>query len=183
MPNGGSDCCGSCWFNRANGGRKGTLNHDHSIPSHCEIRDLRIEDPFYTYCSNHPYRMRRRVEVPLGPVYVHDGGSCERDGVIQFWSGRKPWMDAPDTEEVRDHLLELLAGPDNLSDSYPFYGDNLVQVVVDECERLREPRAIPILERIGREFRGDPEVRQRVRTSVEDAIARIEKSVREAPGD
>lgn len=164
----------------------GTGNHDPSIPSHCEIRDLRIKDPFYTYCSNHPYRMQRRVEVPLGPVYVHVDESFERDGVTHYDSGRRVWIDAPDTEEVRVQLLELLADPDNLSDSYPFYGANLLGVVVDECERLREPRAIPILERIGREFHGDPEVRQEVRQRIEDAIARIEKSVRgarEAPGD
>ena len=55
MPNGGSDCCGTCWFNRANRGEMGSGNHDHSIPSHCEIRDLAIE----------------------------------------YWSGRKPWRDAP----------------------------------------------------------------------------------------
>lgn len=92
-------------------------------------------------------------------------------------------MDAPDTEEGRSHLLDLLADPDNLSDSYPFYGDNLVQVVVEECERLREARAIPILERIVEEFRGEEQVRERVLDSVRDAIARIEKAVREAPSE
>ena len=183
MPNGGSDCCGTRWFNRANGGRAGSVHHDPSIPSYCEIRELRRKDPFYTYCSNHPYRMQRRVEVPLGPVYIDAGGSAEReDGAIEFWSGRDHWLDAPDTPEVRDQLLELLSNHDKLHDAYSFYGNSLVQVIIDECERLREPRIIPILERIGREFRGDSEDGERVRKSIQDAIARIEKAVREAPG-
>ena len=73
MPNGGSDCCGTCWFNRANGGRKGSGNHDRSIASHCEIRDLPIRDPFYTYCANHPYRPDQREPIPIGPVFVATG--------------------------------------------------------------------------------------------------------------
>ena len=176
MPNGGSDCCGTCWFNRANKGRMGSGNHDRSIPSHCEIRDLVIEDPFYTYCSNHPYRMERRVPVPLGPVYVHIAESAERDGVFEYWHGREPWKDAPDTEEIRSQLLELLESPGNLSDNYPFYGDNLLTVVVDELERLREHRAIPILERIAHGLRKEGETK--ARDNVRDAIARMRKAVR-----
>ena len=40
MPNGGSDCCGTCWFNRSNGGRRGSANFNRDIPSYCEIRCL-----------------------------------------------------------------------------------------------------------------------------------------------
>lgn len=100
----------------------GSGNHDHSIPSHCEIRDLAIRNPFYTYCSNHPCRMQRRVEVPLGPVYVHVAESFERDGEMHYGSWRRVWLDAPDTEEAREQLLELLADSVNLSDGHPFYG-------------------------------------------------------------
>ena len=165
MPNGGSDCCGTCWFNRANGGEMGSYHHDHSIPSYCEVRDLVIEDPFYTYCSNHPYRMQRRVPVPLGPVYVHND---------ETW-GRDVWVHAPDTEEIRRQLLQLLENPSSVSDPYPFYGDGLLRVVVDELERLREPCAIPILERVAEELRGQGEAWNNVR----DAMARIRKAVGE----
>ena len=48
MPNGGSDCCGACWFNRSNGGQLGSVNFKPDIPSFCEIRDLPIPNPFYT---------------------------------------------------------------------------------------------------------------------------------------
>ena len=49
MPNGGSDCCGTCWFNRSLEGKRGSANFNREIPSRCEIRDLDIPDPFYTY--------------------------------------------------------------------------------------------------------------------------------------
>lgn len=176
MPNGGSDCCGTCWFNRANGGQMGSDTHHESIPSYCEIRDLAIEKPFYTYCANHPYRMQRRVPVPLGPVNVHVDELIERDGKSQYWHWRKVWVHAPDTDEVRTQLLEFLEDPGSMSDNYPFYGDGLLGVVVDELERLREPRAIPILDRIAQELRGHGEAWD----NVQDAIARIRKAVGEA---
>ncbi|MDE2875493.1 MAG: hypothetical protein OXU69_02520 [Gemmatimonadota bacterium] len=179
MPNGGSDCCGTCWFNRANGGEAGSANHDHSIPSHCEIRDLAIEDPFYTYCANHPYRLHRKAPVPFGPVYVHVESFEKSDGVTEFRSERKPWKDAPDTEEIRSQLLGLLEDPGNLSDHYPFYGDDLLRVVVDELERLREGRAIPILERIANTLRTEGEAWD----GVQDAIGRIRRAVQGSRGE
>ena len=48
MPNGGTDCCGTCWFNRSLGGQRGSGNFNREIPSRCEIRDLDIPNPFYT---------------------------------------------------------------------------------------------------------------------------------------
>lgn len=176
MPNGGSDCCGTCWFNRANGGRMGSSRHDDSTPSHCEIRDLAIDDPFYTYCSNHPYRMQRRVPVPLGPVYVHVDESFERAGKSNYTHGREIWVHAPDTDEVRNQLLRLPEEPGGTSDHYPSYGDDLLGVVVDELERLRESRAIPILERVAEEVREHDEASE----GVQRALTRIRKAV-EAP--
>ena len=44
MPNGGSDCCGTCWFNQSLEGQRGSGNFNREIPSHCEIRDLDIID-------------------------------------------------------------------------------------------------------------------------------------------
>ena len=154
----------------------GSSHHDDSIPSHCEIRDLAIESPFYTYCSNHPYRIQRRVPVPLGPVYVHVDESFERDGKSYYTYGREIWVHAPDTDEIRIQLLQLLEEPDSTSDNYPFYGDNLLGVVVDELERLREPRALPILERVAEEVREHEEASK----GVQRALARIRKAV-EAP--
>ncbi|MCY3600181.1 MAG: hypothetical protein OXN85_09430 [Gemmatimonadetes bacterium] len=157
MPNGGSDCCGTCWFNRANRGRRGSGNHDRSIASHCEIRDLPIRNPFYTYCSNHPYRLRRREPVPLGPVFVAEGAE----------STRKVWMASPDTEEIRNHLLKLLADDEAVGDHYPYFGAPIAGVVVTQLAEFRDPRAIPILERIERELSDRPEQASFIRRAIE----------------
>ena len=75
MPNGGSDCCGTCWFNRKNRGERDWSKHvDNTLPDHCEIRDLAIEDPFYTYCANHPHRRPERDRIPIGPLAKIRGG-------------------------------------------------------------------------------------------------------------
>ena len=41
MPNGGSDCCGTCWFNRKNRGEKGyPKDRDNDVEPYCEIRHV-----------------------------------------------------------------------------------------------------------------------------------------------
>src|SRR5215218_8533152 len=98
MPNGGSDCCGTCWFNARNGGQAGYDHADESVAPACTIRgDLPIADPFWTYCSNHPHHNPGRLAVPVGPVYVDDDGP------------RVVWRPSPDTEEIRTELLRLVA--------------------------------------------------------------------------
>lgn len=167
MPNGGSDCCGTCWFNRANGGRKGSGHHDRSIASHCQIRDLSIRDPFYTYCANHPYRLDRREPIPIGPVFVARGAE----------SGREIWVESPDTEEIRRHLLRLLADAESMSDRYPFFGASISATVAWQLVEFRERRAIPVLERIASELEKHGEATDGIR----QGIARIRGS-READG-
>lgn len=134
MPNGGSDCCGTCWFNARN---KGEAGYDHAHdpePAHCTIRDLALDDPFYTYCGNHPHRRPDRDPIPIGPVFV----GMERD----------LWQASPDTEEIRRHLLALLdelgGGP---SPEYPM-GAHSIEIVVWQLGEFREPRAIEGLRRI-----------------------------------
>ncbi|WP_419166504.1 hypothetical protein [Candidatus Palauibacter sp.] len=162
MPNGGSDCCGTCWFNRANAGEAGSANHEGSVSSYCEIRDLPIPDPFYTYCSNHPYRLDRREPIPIGPVFTAADADAERE----------VWVEPPDTEEIRSHLLRLLAHADNPQDHYPFFGGPIPAIVARQLVEFREPRAIPILEHIGRELsrRGEEP------DGIHQAIARIRGS-------
>ena len=85
MANGGSDCCGTCWFNRKNRGERDWPKHvDNTLPDHCEIRDLAIEDPFYTYCANHPHRRPERDRIPIGPVTRHGG-----------WQEKPPYAEYP----------------------------------------------------------------------------------------
>src|SRR5208337_3926430 len=100
MPNGGSDCCGTCWFNRKNQGEAGMKHARSAEPSYCEIRDVEITHAFSTYCANHPHRSPERARIPIGPIFVY-----------WIWGGvgREIWMHSPDSEEVRMALLDLLA--------------------------------------------------------------------------
>jgi hypothetical protein len=79
----------------------------------CSIRNLSIDDPFYTYCANRPHR-RPDDAIPIGPVFIFTG------------EGREEWQDSTDTEEVREHLLALLADiPEQPQPEYPvgYYAD------------------------------------------------------------
>ena len=146
MPNGGSDCCGTCWFNRRNKGEAGFLEHDESEPSYFEIRELAIDDPFYTYCANHPHRVPWKLQTPIGPVFMGDS-----DGY------REIWKQAADTENTRLSLLALLGRlPESQQNEYPI-GPGLGDVVISELVRLDERRAIPDLERIAKMKVGRPD--------------------------
>ena len=137
MPNGGSDCCGTCWFNAKNKGQAGYNHVDDFESDFCTIRSLPIEDPFYTYCCNHPHRRPERDSIPIGPVFTGDSF-----GNREFW---KPSLDA---EEIRRHLLILLDQMEEQPDSeYPIgiYADDLV---VWQLGEFREPRAVERLRRI-----------------------------------
>lgn len=129
MPNGGSDCCGTCWFNGRNKGEAGYAHADDPEPNFCTIRRLTIENPYWTYCSNHPHHRPDRDPIPIGPVFVDVGGN------------RAQRQSSPDTEEVRQHLLELVrAIAKQPSDEYPagLYTD---EIVVWQLGEFREVRA------------------------------------------
>jgi hypothetical protein len=137
MPNGGSDCCGACWFNAKN---KGHAGYDHASdpePAFCTIRDLPIDDPFYTYCANHPHRRPVRDPIPIGPVLKGDSSGA-----------RTVWKPSPDTDEVRQHLLTLLAQMEEQpSSEYPL-GIYTDEVVVWQLGEFRETRAVEQLRRV-----------------------------------
>jgi len=137
MPNGGSDCCGTCWFNAKNKGRAG---YDHSRdpePDFCTIRSLGIEKPFYTYCGNHPHRRPEKDHIPIGPVFTGDSS-----GSREFW---KP---SPDTEEIRLHLLGLLERMEERPRTeYPI-GIFVEEIVIRQLAEFHEMRAVGQLRRI-----------------------------------
>lgn len=137
MPNGGSDCCGTCWFNAKNKGEAGYAHTTDPEPPFCTIRNLPIESPMYTYCGNHPHRRPDRDPVPIGPVYIGDSS-----GARQFW------QPSPDTEEVRQNLLDLLAGMmEKPATEYPI-GSYADEVIVWQLGEFREIRAVEGLRRI-----------------------------------
>ena len=151
MPNGGSDCCGTCWFNRSLEGQRGSANFNREIPSHCEIRDLDVPDPFYTYCANHPCHRPDRDPVPIGPVYVHRATGPLGEG------GREEWQPSPDTEEIRQHLLDIVRLPEEHADegyhfhTRPAHIEALMQLLGWHDERL-----VPALEEIARRPEAEP---------------------------
>jgi hypothetical protein len=136
MPNGGSDNCGTCWFNVKNKGERGAqvyMRHA-SEPgvARCQIRGgLAIRNPLYTYCVNHPHHNPNKIDVPIGPVFHHEG--------------RAIWTNSPDTPEVRDALLAALAYvASNPRSEYPA-GPSFGEVVMWQLAEFREVRALPLL--------------------------------------
>lgn len=137
MPNGGSDCCGTCWFNAKNKGQAGYDHADGPEQALCTIRDLAIENPFYTYCCNHPRRRPDKDPIPIGPVYTGDESG-----------ERTLWKPSPDNEEIREHLLTLLEHmQEKPSTEYPI-GMYVDEVVVWQLAQFREARAIEHLKRV-----------------------------------
>jgi len=139
MPNGGSDCCGTCWFNSTHEGKEGYFDIPPDTHVRCVIRDLLIEEPFWTYCPNHPHHNPEKISVPIGPVYRNAGGYPYR---------REVWVDSPDTEEIRLLLLRLLdTVPERPVVEYPT-SPKLNEAVIDQLMRFGERRAVPGLRRV-----------------------------------
>ena len=134
MPNGGSDCCGECWFNARNKG--GPTSHFDPTAASCIIRHLAIANPFYTYCGNHPYRRPEPDHIPIGPVFISAG------------HGREIWKTSPDTEYIRQHLLMLLTQVKETSEREYASGMSLNEIVIWQLGEFQEPRAVPELARI-----------------------------------
>ena len=174
MPNGGTDCCGTCWFNSSLEGQRGSANFNHEIPSRCEIRDLDISNPFYTYCANHPYHRPGRDPIPIGPVYVNRT-------VGPFDAGRREkWQPSPDTEEIRQHLLDIVRLPaEHADEGYHFYTVPAHAAAIMQLLEWRDERLIPALQEIAR--RPESELN---RADIEETIRLVRQrlEVRDLPG-
>jgi hypothetical protein len=137
MPNGGSDCCGTCWFNSKNKGEPGYGHTDDPGPSFCAIRNVDIPNPFYTYCANHPHRNPAKLAMPIGPAYTGDS-----------LGNRKVWVPLEDTPENRVNHLELLRMlSEVMPEEYPI-GKPSLAVIIEQLLEWKEFRAIPIIQRI-----------------------------------
>jgi len=69
MPNGGSDCCGTCPFNGVSKGKAQYPPNDNRN-FYCEIRKFPIKNPFRTYCNNHPRRNPLWSRIARGPIWT-----------------------------------------------------------------------------------------------------------------
>jgi hypothetical protein len=77
MPNGGTDCCGECVFNRAIqelGSPHSKAQVDHQAfwdRSYCTLRAVKITNPFWTYCANYSHdRAKIPGAVPRGWIFA-----------------------------------------------------------------------------------------------------------------
>ena len=136
MPNGGGDNCGTCWFNAQNEGQEGHYFAGNPNPSICQIRNLAIRNPFYTYCANHPYRNPGRVELPIGPVWEMSGHY------------RVIWRLSPDAEEIRLALLAFLGRIEEKFQPEYLSGATIEDTVIWQLGEFREQRAVNDLRRI-----------------------------------
>ena len=117
---------------------------------------MEIKDPFYTYCANHPYRRPDRDPLPIGPILRPGTIAQETPEIAPTLldtgtgaSARVLWKPSPDTKEVREHLLELLADLERQAaeDKY-FPTPRLAATVVWQLGEFRESRASRDLVRI-----------------------------------
>jgi len=134
MPNGGSDCCGTCWFNAKNKGKAGYDHAEDPEPDFCIIRSLPIAKAFYTYCGNHSHHRPQRDPIPIGPVFT----GMERE----------LWQVSPDTEEIRQHLLALVGQIEEQPRPEYSGGLHTDEAVVWQLGEFRESRAAEPLRRI-----------------------------------
>lgn len=135
MPNGGSDCCGTCSFNELKDAPEAKPRGPHK--GRCVLRGLDVDSAFHYYCVNHPYHNTRDIREPIGPVYTAD--------MTSFSYTRVPSTAAPDSPEIRTRLLDLLEGlPSGETRSlYPSRGIFFDAVVLNHLAELKERAALP----------------------------------------
>jgi len=146
MPNGGSDCCGTCWFNsnyKEKITKEGKIaKRKKGVPksiTKCLLRDIEISNPFWTYCANHPkHTYPDKIEIPIGPVYINDG----------YPYSRKIWLKPTDNENVRVKLIDILSKFTNkLNEKYPVPLNIEIETIL-QLVSYKEERAIEQLLRI-----------------------------------
>lgn len=86
MPNGGIENCGTCGFNQVNKGVWGAIDYkddEQFDNAYCTIRNVRIENPLWTYCVN----CHSMDSEPEGPICMV--GLAEK--VAGYLYARIPW--------------------------------------------------------------------------------------------
>jgi hypothetical protein len=80
MPNGGTDNCASCILNKAREIGDRFIDQPEEREKlfrelcHCIIRDVKISDPYWTYCDNYFYFRDHNPPgddtLPIGPIFL-----------------------------------------------------------------------------------------------------------------
>ena len=139
MPNGGTDCCGTCFFNSKNDGLTGFgPTSDKKGKSICVIRKIEIPNPYWTYCPNHNGHNHDRIDIPIEPVTTHSRDNSGKET-------RKAWLDPPDSEIIRETLLIELEKT-SITRTAPFPSPtHFEHQVIRHLAFLKEKRALPRL--------------------------------------
>jgi hypothetical protein len=171
VPNGGSDNCATCCFNRRNKGDVGYAHANSEEPHYCLIRHFQIDDydqGYWTYCGNHPHLPNGRMDIPIGPVFKNELGKP---------GPREVCKESPDSEEIRQNLLQLIAGitPVCTEEHYEPYFKG---IVIFQLARFREERALADLQRIANFDKDSPDVSRRLVNAAGIAIERIRQTAK-----
>lgn len=111
----------------------------------CTIRAVALARTDMMWCVNHPASNPRRITLPVGPVYTR--AAC-------CWAvrhdGSRHTVAAPslDTRQIRNGLLELLAGMTALPAAADWRITPLDLAVIGHVRDLGELRALPYLRQI-----------------------------------
>ncbi len=119
MPNGGSDCCATCLFNGLNKGKSQYPPKNAEKNFFCEIRQFKIDIPYWTYCNNHPRRNPLLATIPRGPIWA----------AVNYELNCKPLREGV-------QLPSQLVPPqgDAMSVRIPYYGTiRPIQALVETC--------------------------------------------------
>ena len=68
-------------------------------------------------------------------MYVHGGSD-----------GREFWQPSPDTEDVRQHLLDIVRAPEERTDGYPFFSPSPHIRAIEQLVELGDERVVEALE-------------------------------------
>lgn len=161
MPNGGRDNCGTCSFNSRNHGESGHTYFGSTEKQYCLLRKFDPQEgaqspsdciAHWTYCANHSFVCGQVQQPPIGPVLRNYSGAT---------GPRQVYIKSPDSAEIRDNLLMLIAGMsaeatiENEAKEYEAY---FKCVVIMQLAEFREERAVPGLVRISSAVSGNSSV-------------------------
>jgi len=166
MPNGGSDCCGTCYFNVTNIVKNAKNSHDDN-KDFCVIRNIPIECSYWTYCANHQHHNPGMIDIPIGPVYI-----CGKDSYNRVVS-----IKSPDREEIRLKLIELAENIQEQPVEEYSAGVYLDEAIVMQLGEFREKRAINALKRIlsfKPQVRAGRRTREALLKAAEKALVKID---------
>ena len=59
---------------------------------------------------------------------------------------REFWQPSPDTEEIRQHLLDIVTAPEEHTDGYPFYSPHPHLLAIEQLVDFGDQRVVEALE-------------------------------------